>query len=104
MTDPKYRYWGRVRSIRGLVSASVSHILSLSDGKKLENMAIGIAKVDPAAATAVVYTHVFQRPWSAPVRDPRLLDTPKNMIEIFFAHLKSIVMPLELRTVFKIQR
>ncbi len=78
--------------------------LSLSDGKQLENMAIGIAKIDPAATATVVYAHVFQRPWSAPVRDPRLLDTPKNLIEIRFGHLKSVVMRLERRAVVEIQR
>ncbi len=53
-------------------------------------MTIGIAKIDPAAPAAVVYAHVLQCPWSAPVGNPRLLDTSKDLIEILFAHFEKL--------------
>ncbi len=73
-----------------LIAISGHHILSLSDGKKLENMIIGIAKIYPAAPAAVVYAHVLQCPGSAPVGNPRLPDTSKDLIEILFAHFEKL--------------
>ncbi len=73
-----------------LIAISGHHILSLSDGKKFENMIIGIAKIDPSAPTAVFYAHVLQCPRSAPVGNPGLLDTSKDLIEILFALKNSV--------------
>ena len=85
-------------------SAKIGHQPpSLADGKKLENMTIRIAEIDSTPTAAVVYAHVFKRPWSTPEWDPRFLDTSKNLIEILLAHFERVVMRLELRPIVKIQ-
>ena len=69
---------------------------SLIDGKKLEDMTVGIAEIDPAPSTAVICLHIVQGTRSAPVWNPFIPDATENLIEFLVSDFKSVVMRSEI--------
>lgn len=67
----------------------------LLDGEQLDDMSVGIAKVNALSSAAPVDLPVLGRPGFAAVRDALRLNAPEDRVELLFAHLERVVMALE---------
>src|SRR5258708_39058596 len=67
-------------------------------------MAVGIAEIDPAAAVPVVELAVVEAPRRAAERDLGFLDAAEDGVELGLAHMKSVMMTLELGVVVEQER
>src|SRR5215831_4960538 len=70
---------------------------------QLENVSAGIVKVDAPAAVPVVELSV-PIPWVAAERESRLPHPLQNGVELLVAHMKRIVMSVEILGIVKIER
>src|SRR5215469_1267678 len=61
----------------------------------LEQVAVRVTEVEPATAMAVIDFHVLRRARAAAIGQPLAADAIEDPVELRFADLEGIVMPLE---------
>src|SRR5262249_16001679 len=91
------------RASRRMAATTVT-TQSLRDGHQLQHVTVRILEVDAAAAVPVVELAVIQAPGGAAVRNPRLLDTPQDCVELGLAHVEGVVVALKPGLLVKQQR
>jgi hypothetical protein len=77
---------------------------SLRHGHQLQHVAVRVLEVKAAAAAPVVELAVLQAPGRAALGETRLLHAAEDRIELAIAHMKRVMVALELAVVVAMRR
>ncbi len=75
---------------------------TLANRKYLQQMTVGIMKVNTATSAAKINVQIFRRIWPTTVWDSFVLDLPKNLIKFLFTHFERIMMRFKFGQIVKI--
>ena len=76
----------------GCLGAAPRGAVFLPDGQQLQDVSVGVRKVDTATTTPSIYLHVVHVwRWPTPVGYSLILKPFKNRVEVFLTHLKRVM-------------
>src|SRR5215813_6206161 len=76
---------------------------ALSTRKQLQNVPVGIAKINSATPFPRIQLPILPAPRVTAPRDSRFLHALEDSVELLVAHMKRIVMPLERLSIVEVQ-
>src|SRR5919201_3319467 len=75
-----------------------------SGGQHLEQVTVGVAEIESAAAIAVIDLHILRRTRPAAIGDPLGTDPVEDPVKLCLTDFEGIVVPLEAVPIVKIDR